>query len=53
MHHPEFPEPMGVFRCVERPTYEGLVMDQVNAARGDTAPTLDDLFGQGDVWTVD
>ncbi len=53
MHHPEFPEPMGVFRCVERPTYEDLVMDQIAAARGDTVPGLDELFAQGDVWTVD
>ncbi|MCH7591435.1 MAG: 2-oxoacid:ferredoxin oxidoreductase subunit beta [Planctomycetes bacterium] len=53
MHHPEFPEPMGVFRCVERPTYEDMVMDQIAAARGDTVPSLDELFAQGDVWTVD
>ena len=53
MHHPEFPEPMGVFRCVERPTYEDMVMDQIAAARGDTVPSLDELFAQGDVWTVE
>ena len=53
MHHPEFPEPMGVFRCVERPTYEDMLMDQITAARGDTVPSLDELFAQGDVWTVE
>ena len=52
MHHPEFPEPMGVFRCVERPTYEELVMDQIDTAREKKAPSLDDLFSEGDVWTV-
>ncbi len=53
MRHPDFPEPLGVFRCVERPTYEGLLMQQIEDARkakGDGK--LEDLFDNGETWTV-
>ena len=53
MHYPDFPEPMGVFRCVERPTYEDLLMDQIDTARRKKPATLDDLFHQGETWTVE
>ncbi len=54
MHWPDFPEPMGVIRAVERPTYEALVQEQVDEAierqgEGD----LDALFMEGDTWTVE
>jgi len=54
MHWPDFPEPMGVIRAVERPTYEALVQQQVDEAieqqgEGD----LDALFMEGDSWTVE
>jgi len=53
MHYPQFPEPMGIFRCVERPTYEDLVAHQISesiAARG--PGSLEDLFDAGESWTV-
>jgi 2-oxoglutarate ferredoxin oxidoreductase subunit beta len=53
MHYPDFPEPMGVFRCVERPTYEDLLMSQVNTAREQAPETLEELFRQGETWTVE
>ena len=54
MHWPDFPEPMGVIRAVERPTYEALVQQQIDEAieqqgEGD----LDALFMEGDTWTVE
>ena len=53
MHHPEFPEPLGVFRAVETPTYEDLVMDQIAAAREKSGPgDLEQLFASGDTWEV-
>jgi len=53
MHHPEFPEPMGVFRCVERPTYENLLMDQVHhATEKQGKGNLEELFDNGESWTV-
>ena len=33
MHWPEFPEPLGVFRAVERPTYDALMDAQIVDAR--------------------
>ena len=53
MHHPEFPEPIGVFRCVERPTYERLLWDQVKTAASAKSPDLNTLFQAGDSWVVD
>lgn len=52
MHYPEFPEPMGVFRCIERPTYEELVIGQVSQSRERQADTLETLFGEGETWEV-
>lgn len=53
MHHPEFPEPMGVFRCIERPTYEGMLMDQIHQTKkSDPDDSLESLFNGGDTWDV-
>ncbi len=53
MRHPEFPEPIGVFRAVDRPTYDSQINAQVEQAvekksKGD----LKTLFNSGDTWTV-
>ncbi len=53
MRHPEFPEPMGIFRAVERPTYDEAVNSQVEAARtklGDG--DVEKLLNSGDTWYV-
>jgi 2-oxoglutarate ferredoxin oxidoreductase subunit beta len=50
---PFFPTPIGVFRNVERPTYESGVSAQIATEmerRG--AGKLEDLLRQGDTWTV-
>ena len=54
MHWPEYPEPLGVFRAVERPTYDALMQGQIDDARahegeGDFAA----LLTEGDTWTVE
>ncbi len=54
MRHPELPEPVGVFRDVERPVYDEQVETQIQQAieakgEGD----LEDLFNTGDTWTVE
>jgi 2-oxoglutarate ferredoxin oxidoreductase subunit beta len=54
MVYPDFPECIGVFRCVERPTYESVLnkqIDDVIAARG--AGKLEDLFASDETWTVE
>jgi 2-oxoglutarate ferredoxin oxidoreductase subunit beta len=53
MRYPEFPEPMGVFRCTQAPVYEAEMTKQVDEAvarlgRG----RLEDLLNSGDTWTV-
>ena len=53
MRHPEFPEPIGVFRAVERPRYEQLLNEQIAQARQrEGEGDLDALFNSGDTWTV-
>jgi 2-oxoglutarate/2-oxoacid ferredoxin oxidoreductase subunit beta len=53
MRHPEFPEPMGVFRDVQRPTYDEGVVNQVEAARAKLGSgDLDALYNDGDTWVV-
>jgi 2-oxoglutarate ferredoxin oxidoreductase subunit beta len=54
MRHPEFPEPLGVFRNVERLVYDEAVRNQVNAAREQLGNgNLDALFNSGDTWIVE
>ncbi|MHA7837968.1 MAG: 2-oxoacid:ferredoxin oxidoreductase subunit beta [bacterium] len=53
LQRPDFPLPVGVFRAVEKPTYERMLQDQVDSAlaergRGD----LRALLHSGDTWTV-
>jgi 2-oxoglutarate ferredoxin oxidoreductase subunit beta len=54
MVHPRFPECVGVFRCVERPTYDDLLNKQIEdliKARG--RGKLDELFASDDTWVVE
>jgi len=51
----DFPVPTGMFRQVERPSYETSMEAQVTAAQAKTEgkkPSLESLFNQGDTWTV-
>ena len=53
MRQPEFPEPIGVFRAVERPMYDQLLNRQVEEAVGrEGEGDFDKLFGSGETWTV-
>jgi 2-oxoglutarate ferredoxin oxidoreductase subunit beta len=53
MHYPEFPEPLGVFRAVQKPAYEEMLMGQIAAARQkEGPPKLDRLFHAGETWKV-
>ena len=54
MRYPQFPEPIGVFRAIERPTYDEAVNGQITAAVAKQgAGDLDALFNSGDTWVVD
>lgn len=53
MRHPEFPEPLGVLRDVERPVYdEGVEAQLTQAVEASGEGKLEDLFNTGDTWTV-
>ena len=54
LQRPEFPLPIGVFRAVEKSTYEDLLTGQIDAAvkqRG--SGDLAGLLHSGDTWTVE
>jgi len=53
MHYPEFPEPIGVFRAVDRPKYDELLNQQIEEAIRARGPgNLDSLFHSGETWEV-
>jgi 2-oxoglutarate ferredoxin oxidoreductase subunit beta len=53
MRHPEFPEPIGVFRDVDAPRYEELMTAQIEKARAKSGPgDLQKLFNAGETWAV-
>ncbi|MGI9496556.1 MAG: 2-oxoacid:ferredoxin oxidoreductase subunit beta [Mariniblastus sp.] len=53
MRHPDFPEPIGVFRDVDRPTYDDMINSQVDDAVSEKgAGELQKLFHSGDTWQV-
>ncbi|MFM9117817.1 MAG: 2-oxoacid:ferredoxin oxidoreductase subunit beta, partial [Planctomycetota bacterium] len=53
MRHPEFPEPLGVLRCVERPLYEDDMNRQITEAKAKRGEgDLSKLFRSAETWTV-
>jgi 2-oxoglutarate ferredoxin oxidoreductase subunit beta len=52
MRHPEFPEPIGVFRAVDRPRYEERLNEQIAEATAKRPGNLEALFNSGDTWEV-
>jgi 2-oxoglutarate ferredoxin oxidoreductase subunit beta len=53
MEPPEFPVAIGVFRAVQRPTYDGAAHTQLQRARDAEGPgDLSALLEEGDVWDV-
>jgi 2-oxoglutarate ferredoxin oxidoreductase subunit beta len=53
MEFPEFPVPMGVFRSIERPTYENLMTEQVErAVASKGAGSLEKLLHSGETWVI-
>jgi 2-oxoglutarate ferredoxin oxidoreductase subunit beta len=53
MRYPEFPEPVGVFRAVDKPIYDETLNRQIERAREKKGEgDLDALFNSGDTWTV-
>jgi 2-oxoglutarate/2-oxoacid ferredoxin oxidoreductase subunit beta len=54
MEQPEFPQPVGIFRAIERPTYEDMMAEQVQTAIAKSGPgSLEKLINSGDTWVVE
>src|SRR6516225_2738458 len=54
MVYPRFPECVGIYRCVQRPTYDELLNKQIeDVIRAKGRGKLDDLFSSDDVWVVE
>ena len=54
MEQPDFPQPVGVFRAVERPSYDQMLAEQIETAIAKSGPgTLEKLIYSGDMWTVE
>jgi hypothetical protein len=52
MEQPDFPQPVGIFRAIERPTYEDMMVDQIDAAVAKSGPgSLEKLINSGDTWS--
>jgi 2-oxoglutarate ferredoxin oxidoreductase subunit beta len=53
LEQPAFPAPIGVFRSVQRPTYEGAVVAQIEGQRDKKGTgSIEELLYSGEVWTV-
>ncbi len=53
MIYPDFPECLGVFRAVERPTCEAMLFQQIADARKNRGPgKLEELLAGDETWTV-
>jgi 2-oxoglutarate ferredoxin oxidoreductase subunit beta len=53
MEYPEMPVPLGIFRSIERPTYDSMMQDQVQASiQKHGEGKLKDLLYTSDTWTV-
>jgi 2-oxoglutarate ferredoxin oxidoreductase subunit beta len=54
MVYPRFPECVGVYRCVERPTYGDLLNKQIeDSIKAKGRGKLEDLFASDDTWVVE
>jgi 2-oxoglutarate ferredoxin oxidoreductase subunit beta len=54
MEYPEYPVPIGVFRDIEKPTYEDLMTGQIEGAIAKMGPgNLEKLINSGETWTVE
>lgn len=54
MTYPEFPTPVGVFRAVNRPSYDALLQAQIDEARAARpGETVQDMLNAGLTWVVE
>lgn len=53
MCYPQFPEPFGVYRDIQQPTYEVMMQKQIDDAIAQKGKgNIEDLFDDGETWIV-
>jgi 2-oxoglutarate ferredoxin oxidoreductase subunit beta len=52
MGPPDFPTPVGVFRSIDKPIYDQLLMEQIREAETQQGPDMNALYRQGQTWEV-
>jgi 2-oxoglutarate ferredoxin oxidoreductase subunit beta len=52
MGPPNFPTPVGVFRSIDKPIYDQLLMEQIREAEAQQDPDINALYRQGQTWEV-
>ena len=53
MHYPEFPDPIGIFRDIKKPSYDYLINQQIaEAKKSSKIGSVQDLLEMGETWTV-
>jgi 2-oxoglutarate ferredoxin oxidoreductase subunit beta len=54
MRWPEYPEAIGVFRSVRKPTYDEMLVEQIDQARSKQGPgSIKELVYGGERWRID
>ena len=52
MRYPEFPEPIGIFRAIQKPTYNDLLTQQMDEAKQNTTKPLQEIINGEENWIV-
>jgi len=52
MKYPQFPEPIGIFRAIQKPTYNELLDQQMEQAKRSVTTPLQDIIKGDESWTV-
>ena len=52
MRHPNFPEPVGVFRAIQKETYDDMFEQSMKLAKESRTKSLQEVLIAGETWTV-
>ena len=52
MGPPDFPTPLGVFRAIDKPVYDQLLLEQIQEAKANTPADMNALYRRGQTWDV-
>ena len=53
MTYPEFPEPIGIFRAIQKPTYNDMLEQQMEESKQTVTKSLEDIIKGEENWIVD